>query len=42
MSNKLDDIHSLSHTKWNCKYRIFYTKEVFLNTICCVSVIHTI
>ena len=31
--NSLDDVHSLSHTKWNCKYHVVfapkYRRKVF-------------
>jgi len=27
MTSKLDDIHSLSHTKWNCKYHVVFAPK---------------
>ncbi len=27
MTSKLDDIHSLSHSKWNCKYHIVFATK---------------
>ncbi len=27
-----DDLHSLSHTKWNCKYHIRYLHKHFIRT----------
>ena len=33
MKNRLNDVHSLSHTKWNCKYHVVfapkYRRKVF-------------
>lgn len=27
MSNYTDDLHSLSHTKWNCKYHVVFAPK---------------